>query len=128
MIKKILIVDDNPRDVHLSILTIRTDGYSFRQATSGEEAMEIASRERPDLILMDIQMPKLNGLNATRILRQVPDYYNIPIIEVSGYTQERDKETILKAGCDTFLPKPINTRKLHRLVKERRPLNALSYI
>lgn len=128
MIKKILIVDDNPLGIKLSMLTLMADGYSLLQATSGEESLEIAIQERPDLILMNIQMPKLNGLEATRVLRQVPDYYNIPIIAISGYTQKRGKETILKADCDTYPSKPLDTRELGRVLNERLPLSALSYI
>ena len=68
---KILIVEDNPQNMKVAIMSLRTQGYDIVQAVDGEEAIQVAVKEKPDLILMDIQLPKMNGLDATRKLRQV---------------------------------------------------------
>jgi len=116
--EKILIVEDNPRNLRLLIMTLRGKGYSLLQTTDGEEALTVAMAERPDLIIMDIQLPKLDGLEVTRRLRVTPGFSQIPIIALTAYAMKGDREKAIAAGCDTYVLKPINTRQLPVVVAE----------
>ena len=118
MNEKILIVEDNPSNMRLIELILRDKGYTLLKATDGEEALDVALRGQPDLIIMDIQLPKLNGLEATRRLRQAPVFSRIPIIAVTAYAMKGDKEKITNAGCDAYLSKPINTHELPLVIAE----------
>ena len=93
-------------------------GYTLLKAIDGEEAMDVAITKRPDLILMDIQLPKMSGLEVTRRLRQLPAFNHIPIIALTAYAMKGDKEKFIEAGCDAYLPKPINTRELPRVISK----------
>ena len=122
MPKKILIIEDNPQNMKVVQMALRPHGYTLLEATDGEKALEVVSNgARPDLIIMDIQLPKMNGLEVTRRLRQIPGFSHIPIIAVTAYAMRGDEEKIVEAGCDVYLPKPINTRELPRLVAEMLP-------
>ena len=116
MKEKILIVEDNPRNMRLLEMTLRAEGYTLLQATDGGEALDVAVRERPDLIIMDIQLPKISGLAVTRKLREIPEFRHVPIIAITAYAMKGDRERIIASGCDAYLPKPINTRKLPRMI------------
>ena len=116
--KKILIVEDNPQNMKLLEMLLEAKGYILLEAIDGEQAMDVATTERPDLILMDIQLPKMSGLEVTRKLRQLPAFNHIPIIAITAYAMKGDKEKFIKAGCDAYLPKPIDTRELPRVISE----------
>lgn len=118
MPEKILIVEDNPQNMKVIVMALRPHGYQLLKATDGEEAMEIAVRDKPDLILMDMRLPKVDGLEVTKKLRQMPDFSYIPIIAVTAYAMKGDEEKFTNAGCDAYLPKPINTRQLPKMVAE----------
>jgi two-component system cell cycle response regulator DivK len=118
MNEKILIVEDNPPNMRLMEMILRGKGYTLLKATDGEEALDVALRGQPDLIVMDVQLPKLNGLEATRRLRQIPVFSHIPIIALTAYAMKGDKERIINAGCDAYLSKPINTRELPLVIAE----------
>lgn len=118
MPKKILIVEDNPQNMKLILMTLRPYGYNLLEATDGEEALKAVNGEKPDLIIMDIQLPKMDGLEVTRKLRQMPAFSHIPIVAATAYAMRGDEEKIMKAGCNTYLPKPINTRELPRVIAE----------
>ena len=116
MKEKILIVEDNPRNMRLLEMTLRAKGYTLLEAKDGEEALDMAIRERPDLIIMDIQLPKANGLAVTRKLRGTPEFRHTPIIAITAYSMKGDRERTIGAGCDAYLPKPINTRELPGMI------------
>ena len=97
-------------------MTLRASNYTLLKATDGEEALDIATRERPDLIIMDMQLPKVSGLEVTRRLRQMPAFSHIPIIALTAYAMKGDKEKFIGAGCDAYLSKPINTRELPEII------------
>lgn len=118
MPKKILIVEDNPQNLKVVQLSLKGRGYVLREATDGKDALKIALEERPDLIIMDIQLPGLNGLEVTRRLRESPDFPQVPIVAVTAYAMRGDKERALKLGFDAYLTKPISTRELASLVAE----------
>jgi len=97
-------------------MTLRAGDYTLLKATDGEEALDIATRERPDLIIMDMQLPKVSGLEVTRRLRQMPVFSHVPIIALTAYAMKGDKEKFIGAGCDAYLSKPINTRELPEII------------
>ena len=114
--EKILIVEDNPQNMRLIEMILKAKRYTLLKATDGEEALDVAINERPDLIVMDIQLPKLSGLEVTKRLKQMPAFSHIPIIALTAYAMMGDKEKFLAAGCDAYLSKPINTRELPEVV------------
>jgi len=99
-------------------MTLRDGSYNLLKATDGEEALDMAMREQPDLIIMDIQLPKLNGLEVTRKLRQSPEFSHIPIIAITAYAMKGDEQKAIDAGCDAYLSKPINTRELPGMIAQ----------
>lgn len=118
MKEKILVVEDNPQNMRLIEMTLRAENYTLLKATDGEEALEMTARERPDLILMDIRLPRMSGLEVTKKLRETPAFSHTPIIGITAYAMKGDKEKVIESGCNAYLPKPINTRELPRVVKE----------
>lgn len=107
---KILIVEDNEINRKLIKTILKTKGYLLSEARDGEEALQAVVRERPDLILMDIQIPKIDGLEATRRIRKMEGLGNTLIVALTAHAMEGDREKILEAGCNGYLTKPINTR------------------
>ena len=102
-------------------MILRSKGYTLLKATDGEEALDMAMREQPDLIIMDIQLPKLNGLEVTRGLRETPAFSRIPIIALTAYAMKGDKDKFIDGGCDAYLSKPINTHELHEVIAQMLP-------
>ncbi len=123
MAERLLIVEDNPLNLKLLMVILRPYGYDIFEATDGEEALEVAVREKPALIMLDMQLPKLSGLEVTRRLRQMPAFKHVPIIAVTAYAMKGDREKFIAAGCDAYLSKPIDTRELPGMVA-RMLLNA----
>ena len=118
MNKRILIVEDSPQNMRLMEMTLKAKNYTLLKATDGEEALDMATRERPDLIIMDVQLPKLNGLEVTRKLRDTVEFSHIPIIAITAFAMKGDKEKAIEAGCDAYLSKPIDTRQLPGMIAE----------
>ena len=116
MPKKILIVEDNPQNMKVMQLTLRPLGYEVFEATDGEQGLEVARREKPDLILMDVQLPKMNGLDATRAIRSYADLKRTRIVAITAYARKADKDKAIAAGCDAYISKPINTRDVRGVV------------
>ncbi len=116
MAKLILIVEDEPKNMTLLRDLLQVTGYSTNEATNGKEGVELAKTSKPDLILMDIQMPEMDGLEATRILKTDAATRDIPILALSSYAMKGDKERILAAGCDGYLAKPFDIKELLKTV------------
>jgi two-component system cell cycle response regulator DivK len=110
--KKILIVEDNQDNRELLIKILKVKGFRIIEAVDGEDALQKVSIERPDLILMDISIPKIDGYEVTRRLKNQPDFQDIPIIALTAHAMKGDREKALKAGCDGYITKPINIREL----------------
>ena len=108
----ILIVDDNAVNSKLLSFLLETRGYDMRVAESAERAIEILTTFTPRLILMDIELPGMDGLTLTRMLRADPATRDIVIIAVTAYAMKGDEERAMAAGCDDYLSKPIDTRTL----------------
>ncbi len=118
MVKLITIIDDEPQNIELLCDVLQITGYSTNVATNGKEGVELARTSKPNLILMDIQMPEMDGLEATRILKTDAATKDIPILALSSYAMKGDKERILAAGCDGYLSKPLVIKELLKIVAE----------
>ena len=118
MSRKILVVEDNDRNRRLMRILLKANGYEVIEATTGEEAMNYLKEQKPDLILMDIQLPNTDGLALTKEIKSAADTKDIPVVAVTAYAMKGDRERILKAGCDAYISKPIDTRKLPLIVAD----------
>ena len=99
-------------------MTLRTKSYTLLEANDGQEGLDMAIREHPDLIIMDIQLPKMSGLDVTKRLRQMPEFNHVPIIALTAYSMKGDEEKFLEAGCNVYASKPINTRELPEVIAQ----------
>ncbi len=109
---KVLVVDDSPTDLHLITGYLVNNGYTALSASSGEEALTRAYMDKPDLILMDIVMPGMNGYEATRALRTNPNTASIPIMIISSRRQDSDRIWGMRQGAKDYLVKPISEEAL----------------
>jgi CheY-like chemotaxis protein len=108
----ILIVDDQPTNTKLLAFLLTSKGYEVRTAANADEALAVLAVWRPRLILMDIQLPGMDGLTLTRQLKADPATSDIPIIAATAYAMKGDQERALEAGCSGYITKPIDTRQL----------------
>lgn len=117
MPKKILVVEDNEKNRLLMADILKHYGYEVMEAGDGKYAVKMAKEHKPDLILMDMQMPVMDGFEATKILKADPETKHIKILAVTSFAMKGDREKIMEAGCDDYIPKPIETRELPKIVK-----------
>jgi len=118
MNERILIVDDNSVNLKLASDVLETEGYAIVTAVDAELAQEILKRTVPDLILMDIALPGMDGLTLTRKLKDDKRLKHIPVIALTAFAMKGDEQKASEAGCDGYITKPIDTRKLPQLVAE----------
>jgi two-component system cell cycle response regulator DivK len=104
---KILVVEDNPTNMTLAVFLLEQAGHSVLGATDAEAGLTLARDEHPDLILMDIQLPGMDGLQATQILKQDSDTRAIPVVALTALAMKGDEERIRAAGCDGYIAKPM---------------------
>ncbi len=116
-IKNVLVVDDSTTDTHILSNMLTKNGYTVLTAVSGEEAIDKAKKEKPDLILMDIIMPGMSGFEATRTIAKDPETASIPIIICSTKGQETDKAWGLRQGAKDYIVKPISEKVLMEKIK-----------
>jgi CheY-like chemotaxis protein len=114
----ILIVDDNPLNLKLVRVLLSCEGYAVRTAGDAEEALAVLRHFRPRLILMDIQLPGMDGLALTQRLKAEPATRDIVVVGLTAYAMKGDRERALAAGCDGYIAKPIDTRGLPARVAE----------
>jgi two-component system cell cycle response regulator DivK len=112
MEKVILIIEDEPRNIKIVHDLLLANNYTPLEATDGRQGVELARAYQPALILMDIQMPGLDGLAATRILKADPETQRIPVIALTAYAMPGDADQILQAGCDSYITKPFHIQAL----------------
>ena len=108
--ERLLIVEDNPINLQLAEFLLSAAGYRVDSATSALEGIEIAVAEPPALILMDVELPGMDGLTATRRLKADPATAHVPVVALTADAMQGDRERCLEAGCDGYIAKPINTR------------------
>jgi len=107
-VKKILAVEDNENNLYLITFILEKKGHKVIAAKTGEEGVELALKELPDLVLMDIQLPGINGLEAARRIRASKTGGDVPIIALTSYALVGDREQVMSAGCTGYIEKPIN--------------------
>jgi len=117
MPKKILIVEDNEDSRELVVKVLRNKGYVMVEAVDGEEAIEKVVSERPDLVLLDISIPKLDGYEVAKRLKGREDVKDIPIVAVTAHAMKGDREKVISAGFEGYISKPVNVRELPEQVK-----------
>jgi two-component system cell cycle response regulator DivK len=115
--QKILVVEDNQDNRELVVKVLKINGYHVIEAVDGEEAIEKTRAENPDLILMDLFIPKIDGYEVTRRLKRDKDLKSIPIIALTAHAMKGDMEVALAAGCDGYIPKPIDVRELPKQIE-----------
>lgn len=112
-----MIVEDNELNMKLFNDLLQANGYDTVQSRDGVRAKEIARAERPDLILMDIQLPEISGLDVTKDLKDDPELHSIPVIAVTAFAMTGDEERIRQGGCEAYISKPISVVKFLETVK-----------
>jgi two-component system cell cycle response regulator DivK len=117
MTKSVLIVEDNELNMKLFHDLLEAHGYRTLQTRNGFDAMDIARAEHPDLIIMDIQLPEVSGLEVTKWLKEDDDLRSIPVIAVTAFAMKGDEERIRQGGCEAYISKPISVTKFLETVK-----------
>ena len=116
--KRVLIVEDNEKNMKLFRDVLQATGYSTLEATTGEEAVELALSEAPALVLMDVQLPGIDGVEALERLRQNERTASIPVLALTAQAMSGDRERFLEAGFDGYLAKPVDVGELIEAVRE----------
>jgi two-component system cell cycle response regulator DivK len=119
--KRILVVEDREDNRQILRDLLASTDYEIVEAENGVEALAAVAKQRPDLILMDIQLPILDGYEATRRIKADPALRSIPIIAVTSYALSGDEEKAREAGCDAYVPKPFSPRQLLAKIREFLP-------
>ncbi|HJT88389.1 MAG TPA: response regulator [Bryobacteraceae bacterium] len=114
----ILIVDDNEDNLKLTQMLLEYEGYDVETAADAEQALKIVQTCRPSLILMDLQLPGMDGLQLTRRLRAMPALRKVPVVALTAYAMQTDEENARAAGCDGYITKPIHTRSFAALIRQ----------
>ena len=121
MSKRILVIEDQEDNRKIVRDLVTTSGYELIEASTGEEGLELVAKERPDLILMDIQLPGIDGYEVTRRIKANPQLRQIPIIAVTSYALSGDDKKAFAAGCDSYVTKPYSPRLLLAKIREYLP-------
>ena len=117
----ILIVEDNEKNLKLVRDVLQVKGYQTLEAGTAEVGIRLAVERRPDLVLMDIQLPGMNGIDALKALRAEPSTAGIPVIALTASVMQQDRQEIMRAGFDAFIEKPINLREFLGTVQKTLP-------
>jgi two-component system, cell cycle response regulator DivK len=113
---RILIIEDNPANMKLASLLVRNAGHTVLCAVDAETGLTLAHADQPDLILMDIQLPGMDGLAATALLKQDPATAAIPVIALTAMAMKEDQEKTKVAGCDAYIAKPLRYQELYEAI------------
>jgi CheY-like chemotaxis protein len=124
MDRTILVVDDNEANLRLINAMLKTRGYDLMEARSGEAALDILAAQQPSLVLMDVQMPGLSGIDVARTIRSMPTLTDVPLIAITAMAMKGDREEILAAGFNDYLAKPYKMGELLSLVARWLPPQA----
>ena len=108
MKQTVLVIEDNEQNLYLMNFILEKNGFKVLKAMDGQEGIDVACREKPDLILLDIQLPRMDGYEVARRLGQTQEVKAVPIIAVTSYAMVGDREKALEAGCAGYIEKPIN--------------------
>ena len=116
MARTILIVEDNPQNRYLVTFLLEKHGYDLQVAEDGQQALAMLEEGTPDLILMDMQLPRIDGYEATRRIKADPRFRNIPLVALSAHSMHGDRSRAMQAGCDEFVTKPVDADGLVALL------------
>jgi len=116
--KTVLLVEDTEDNRFMMRRLLEMTGYRVVEAMNGEEAVKLAQSESPNLILMDLSLPVIDGLAATRLIRKLPDFKSTPIIAVSAHDTSDFQSEAIEAGCNTYVSKPIDFNELEALIEK----------
>jgi CheY-like chemotaxis protein len=122
---QILVVDDNPQNLKLAKVILAGEGYDVRTAVDAEDAMRVLESFAPSLILVDLQLPGMDGLELTRRLKADPERRSVIVIALTAYAMKGDAAKAFAAGCDGYMSKPIDTEALPRMVAEHLARHAM---
>ncbi|MBA3653307.1 MAG: response regulator [Actinobacteria bacterium] len=122
---KVLIVEDNPANMKLASLLVRNAGHTVLGAVDAETGLTIARADQPDLILMDVQLPGMDGLAATALLKRDASTAAIPVIALSALAMKADEENSRIAGCDAYIVKPLRYQELYAAMERLLPSTAV---
>lgn len=114
--RKVLVIEDNVPNMELAVDLLEVAGFEVLQATDAQEGIALAREEQPDVIVMDVGLPGMDGLEATAALKRDPATQHIPILVATSHAMKGDKEEAIAAGCDGFITKPIDTRSFAKAV------------
>ncbi len=117
MAKRVMIVEDNELNMKLFRDIIEASGYETVRTDNGLDALDLAREHKPDLILMDIQLPEVSGLEVTKWLKQDDDLHKIPVIAVTAFAMKGDEDRIRQGGCEGYISKPISVPKFIETIK-----------
>jgi len=117
MAKRVMIVEDNDLNMKLFNDLLEANGYETIKTRNGLEALDLAREHRPDLILMDIQLPEISGLEVTKWLKEDDELHKIPVIAVTAFAMKGDEERIRQGGCEAYISKPISVAKFVETVR-----------
>jgi CheY-like chemotaxis protein len=109
---KILVIDDHPVNLKLASQVLRAGGHEVMQAEDAEQALEVLQQQVPDLVLTDIALPGMDGLELTRRLKADPRFSHLPVVALTASAMKGDERRVLEAGCDAYIAKPLDTRTL----------------
>ncbi|HNQ29818.1 MAG: hybrid sensory histidine kinase BarA [Methanoregulaceae archaeon PtaB.Bin056] len=121
MKRKILYIEDNDQNYYLVSFILNAQGHTVTRARDGREGIDLATREHPDLILLDIQLPVMDGYATARELRRIPGVAATPIVALTSYAMAGDREKALEAGCTGYIEKPINPKTFTEQIKNYFP-------
>jgi CheY-like chemotaxis protein len=116
--KRILVIEDNELNMKLVKGLLEIGKYRMLEAADAESGIQLIREQRPDLVLMDIQLPGMDGLSAAKIIKEDPLLKEIPIVALTSYAMQGDKEKALEAGCTGYIAKPIDTRKFLKTISQ----------
>ncbi|VVB92674.1 Chemotaxis protein CheY [uncultured archaeon] len=117
---KVLVVEDDPLNMELVCEILRSMGFTVHEATNGNEAIEKTEKELYVLIVMDIMLPGIDGIEATGIIKSKPGYEKTPVIALTAYAMKGDRERLIEAGFDDYVPKPVDVPDFIEKVKKYR--------
>jgi CheY-like chemotaxis protein len=116
--KNVMVVEDNEKNRKLMRVVLKSKGYNVIEATTGEEALNLLKNQKPNIIMMDIQLPGIDGLTLIKQIKADAMTKEIPIIAVTAYAMKGDEQKILDTGCEAYMSKPINTQELPIIIEK----------
>ncbi|MEW6067985.1 MAG: response regulator [Nitrospirota bacterium] len=115
--KKVLVVDDNQDSRELVVKILKNKGYLMVEAVDGEDALEKVAKEKPDIILMDLSIPKIDGYEATKRLKEQDEFRHIPVVALTAHAMKGDREKVIEMGFEGYISKPIDIHELPNQIK-----------